>query len=85
MTTLYLLNRRHTAGQLTDLLAAGDTVVLCGDAVQCWQQHWPRQVSVHVLSEDALARNLTAPATQAGIDYPELVQLCGSRARVIAW
>lgn len=85
MTTLYLVNRRDAAGQLCDLLSAGDALVLCGDAVFCWQQPWPEQVQLHVLAEDACARNLQLPATLSAIDYPELVQLCESHARVVAW
>ncbi len=85
MTTLYLVNRRDTAGQLCDLLSAGDALVLCGDAVLCWQQPWPEQVLLHVLTEDASARNLQLPARLPAIDYPELVRLCESHARVVAW
>lgn len=85
MTTLYLVNRRDAAGQLCDLLSAGDALVLCGDAVLGWQQPWPEHVQLHVLTEDACARNLPLPATVSAIDYPELVQLCENHARVVAW
>ncbi|TDQ40005.1 DsrH/TusB family sulfur relay protein [Thiopseudomonas denitrificans] len=85
MTTLYLVNRRDAAGQLCDLLSAGDALVLCGDAVLCWQRAWPQKVQLHVLAEDAIARNLQLPANLPAIDYPELVRLCESHARVVAW
>lgn len=85
MTTLYLVNRRDAASQLYDLLSAGDALVLCGDAVLCWQYPWPQEARLHVLAEDASARNLQLPATLPAIDYPELVKLCESHTRVVAW
>lgn len=85
MTTLYLVNQKAQAQQLPAILYNGDGVLLCGEAVQAWQQQWPQHVQVHVLAEDVLARNLQLPEGLASVDYAGFVELCSQHDKVTAW
>lgn len=85
MTTLYLVNLKAQAQQLPAILNDGDSVLLCGDAVLVWQQNWPQQVSVHLLAEDTIARNLQPAASIPTVDYAGFVELCSQSDKVTAW
>lgn len=83
MSTLYLVNRATDPDQLLPLLAAGDSVLLCGNAVLKRDLSWP--CKVYQLAEDMQARGLQATVEQCSIGYPEFVGLAASHERVVAW
>ena len=99
MNTLHLLthspfndNRFHSC---LALLAAGDGLLLSGDAVYALQpgtaalqalQQLPQGITLFALQEDLLARDLsTLPTRVASVDYPAFVDLCITYSRVNSW
>lgn len=83
MTTLYLLNRRHSLAEVQPLLAADDQVLLCGDAVL--DAVGVLNGPLLALDEDVQARNLQLSDAVTLLGYEEFVELCTQHARVVAW
>ncbi|NLD15566.1 MAG: sulfurtransferase complex subunit TusB [Gammaproteobacteria bacterium] len=84
MSILHLVNRSHSLPDVAGSLSAGDTLVLCGDAV-VQTQVWPAQVALCAMAEDLEARGMAPAAGVRTLDYAALVELCCSHAQVIAW
>lgn len=84
MSILHLVNQLKSLPDMADSLSAGDTLVLCGDAV-VQRQSWPAQVALCAMAEDLEARGITVPEGTRALDYAELVALCCRHRQVIAW
>lgn len=99
MSTLHLLSHSpfndNRFGSCMRLLAAGDGLLLTGDAVHALQNNsapllellkQPDGVAFFALREDLLARGLTVlPSRVAAIDYATFVDLCITYSRVNSW
>jgi tRNA 2-thiouridine synthesizing protein B len=99
MTTLHILNASPM--QTTQLnsclrvLSAGDSVVLCGEAVQALRADsaaaeqllsCDRAFQLYALEEDVHARAIAIDHMQVTLlDYPAFVALCVDCARVNSW
>lgn len=84
MSILHLVNHVETLAGLADGLSAGDTLVLCGNAVS-HRGTWPAHVSLCAMAEDLEARGMAPADGMRTLDYAQLVELCCSHAQVIAW
>lgn len=99
MATLHLLSHSPFAdsrlSSCLHLLAAGDGLLLSGDAVYALQpgtaqrqalERLPEGVALFALAEDIAARGLVElPEQLQPIDYPGFVELCCRYARTNAW
>ncbi len=96
MTTLHILSRSPFNDACFSsglrLLAAGDALLLTGDAAWALQPGTAPAASlaalcqsVCVLEEDLLARGLQAPAGVQVVDYAGFVALTLQHARVNSW
>ena len=96
MTTLHILSRSPfndaSFSSGLRLLAAGDALLLTGDAAWALQPGTAPAASlaalsqsVCVLEEDLLARGLQAPAGVQVVDYAGFVALTLQHARVNSW
>lgn len=99
MSTLHLLAHSpftdNRFSSCLQLLAAGDGVLLSGDAVYALQpgsaalqalQQLAEGIALFALQEDLLARGLNAwPERVCAIDYPAFVDLCIDYNRVNSW
>lgn len=99
MATLHLLSHSPFAdsrlSSCLNLLANGDGLLLCGDAVYALQtgtphrqslEQLPDNVALFALDEDVLARGLTnLPERLQQVDYPAFVELCCRYERTNAW
>ncbi len=99
MTTLHILNA--SPAQTTQLssclrvLSAGDSIVLCGEAVQALRagsaaaeqlQACDRTFQLYALEEDAVARAIDSGSMPVTLlDYPAFVALSIDCARVNSW
>lgn len=98
MTTLHILSRSPfndaSFSSGLRLLAAGDALLLTGDAAWALQPGTApaaslaalnQSICVLVLEEDLLARGLQAPAGVQVVDYAGFVALTLQHARVNSW
>ena len=96
MTTLHILSRSPfndaSFSSGLRLLAAGDALLLTGDAAWALQPGTAPAASlaalsqsICVLEEDLLARGLQAPAGVQVVDYAGFVALTLQHARVNSW
>lgn len=98
MSTLHLLAHSpfatHHLSSCLRLLAAGDGLMLSGDAVYALQPGsapatalalMPDSIALYALAEDLQARALPAPERLTAVDYPAFVELCTRFARVNSW
>ncbi len=99
MSTLHLLSHSPFTDSRFDsclaLLAAGDALLLSGDAVYALQpgsqplqtlQQSGTGIAVFALFEDLQARGLSAvPGQVTAIDYAGFVELCIAYTRVNSW
>lgn len=98
MATLHMLSHSPFSdsrlASCLRLLGPQDALLLTGDATYALQpqtaqlqalQLMPNSISLYVLEEDLLARNLTAPTRAQVVDYPAFVELCTRYAKVNSW
>lgn len=98
MSTLHLLSHSpfgdNRLSSCLQLLAAGDAILLSGDAVHALQpgtapraalELMPDSIALYALAEDLQARALQGPARLQALDYPAFVELCGIYDRVNSW
>lgn len=99
MATLHLLSHSpFSDGRLASclhLIADGDALLLCGDAVYALQsgtdqrralELMPESITLFALNEDVAARGLTAlPSRLQQVDYDGFVELCCRYDRTNSW
>lgn len=97
-TTLHLLSRSpfvdNSLKSCLRVLAAGDGLLLTGDAVYALQAHaapWmllsqlPDSVSIFALLEDVEARGIASPVRVQRVDYKEFVSVTLAFSKVNSW
>lgn len=98
MSTLHILSHSPFAdsrlASCLRLLAAGDGLLLTGDAVYALQPGTaqrqaldllPSGIGLFALAEDLEARAIACPARATAVDYPGFVALTLDHARVNGW
>lgn len=87
MSKLHVINRTAALADCLALLAPGDGVLLCGDAVLQWQLVLDdlQGSRLHVLAEDLQARGLQTEDAISCVDYEGFVELCCAHEQVLAW
>lgn len=87
MTSLHMVNQRAALASCLQAMQAGDSLLLCGDAVLAAQQVLDAQpaVTLYLLQDDSQARGLAEQWHEHLVDYATFVQLSCQHQRVLAW